>query len=77
MIFPPLRLVKWLAELLDLRFVLRFILGVLLLAVVFVLVAHLLGTTPDRLLRADREALSRAVRFFRFHFHQPQEINHV
>ncbi len=69
MIFPPLRLVKWLAELLDLRFVVRFVLGLMLLVAVFVVIAHLLGITPVELARADRETLSRAVRFFHFLFH--------
>ena len=44
-------------------------LAVLLLVAVFVLIARVLGVTPDQLVRADREELSRAVRFFRFLFH--------
>ena len=69
MIFPPLRALKWLAELLDLRFVVRFVLGLFLLVAVFVLIARVLGVTPEQLVRADRETLSRAVRFFHFLFH--------
>ncbi len=59
MIFPPLRALKFLAELLDLSFLVRFILGVLLLVAVFALVAWLTGTTPSRLIHADLREIER------------------
>ncbi len=62
MIFPPLRALKFLAELLDLPFIVRFVLGLMFLVAVFVLVAWLTGATPAHLIHADLRQVGRSWR---------------